>query len=169
MVNAEGQLYTIEGISAALILLLTAFIVVNTTSVYTQGDTHITDMQLEVIGSDALRIMNTAPNNTIGKTPLQTFIETDDSDSFRETYLNIVNNRTGTKPDRIQFIANVTYERPDASINSTPISMTHRMYGGEHAVRVSEWVVIEKRLPGCVFASCSGKHAVLVEVLLWRD
>ena len=45
MVNADGQLYTIEGIAAGLMLLMTAYIVVNSTSVYTPGDTHISDMQ----------------------------------------------------------------------------------------------------------------------------
>jgi hypothetical protein len=63
MVNYDGQLYTIEGVAAGLIMLMTAFIVVGTTSVYTPGDTHITDMQLEQMGSDALHMMN-APNSS---------------------------------------------------------------------------------------------------------
>ena len=62
MVNSDGQLFTIEGIAAGLIMLLTAYIVVSTTSMYTPGDTHISDMQLEQLGSDALRMMNT-PNS----------------------------------------------------------------------------------------------------------
>lgn len=169
MVNTDGQLYTIEGIAAGLILLLTAFIVVNSTSVYTLGDTHISDMQLEVMGSDAIAMMNTAPNSTIGKSPLQTIVEQDDSETFRTMFLNIVNNRTGPDPDRIQFMANVTYVRPDKSINSTPLGMTRSLTGGEHTVRVSDWVIVEKQFPDCSAQSCSGKHAVLVEVLLWRD
>ena len=48
----DGQLYTIEGVAAALIMLMTAYLVVNATSVYTAGDTHINDMQLETLGSD---------------------------------------------------------------------------------------------------------------------
>ena len=47
MVNDAGQLYTMEGIAAGIIMLLTAYIVVSTTSIYTAGDTHIPDMQLE--------------------------------------------------------------------------------------------------------------------------
>ena len=45
MVNSEGQLFTIEGIAACLIMLMTAYLVLNATSVYTPGDTHINDMQ----------------------------------------------------------------------------------------------------------------------------
>ena len=35
MVNDAGQLYTMEGIAAGLIMLLAAYIVVSTTSIYT--------------------------------------------------------------------------------------------------------------------------------------
>ncbi|MDP2796211.1 MAG: hypothetical protein Q8N94_01705 [Methanoregula sp.] len=166
MVNTEGQLYTIEGIAAGLIMLMTAYIVVNSTSVYTMGDTHISDMQLEVLASDALKMMDTAPNSTPGKSPLQTIVETDDAGTFRTMFLNIVNNKTGSDRDRIQFVANVTYVRTDYSVNSTFLSDSGRpLFGGEHAVRVSEWVIVEKRFPD----DSSGKHAVLVEMLLWRD
>jgi hypothetical protein len=170
MVNADGQLYTIEGIAASLILLITAFLVVNGTSVYTPGDTHIADMQLEVTGSDALNMMNHAsnasPSGTVGKSPLQVMVENGDGNGFVTKYTNIVNNKTASGKDRIQFMANVTYVKSDGTVNmSTPLGIT----GGEHAVRVSQWVIVEKKpgqLPGSSFPI---KHAVLVEVLLWRD
>lgn len=166
MVNTDGQLYTIEGLAAALILLMTAFIVVNSTSVYTMGDTHISDMQLEVLGSDTLNMMKTAPNSTLSKSPLQTIVETNDAGTFRSMFLNITNNKTGAGRDRIQFAANVTYVKTDKSVNSTVLSDSGRpLVGGEHTVRVSDWIIVDKRFPG----DTSGKHAVLVEALLWRD
>ena len=58
MRNTDGQLYTIEGIAAALIMIMTAYLVVSATSVYTAGDTHISDMQLEALGTDALKVMD---------------------------------------------------------------------------------------------------------------
>ena len=65
MKNTDGgQLYTIEGFAAALIMIITAFLVVNATSVYTAGDTHINDMQLEALGTDALMMMGTPVNGT---------------------------------------------------------------------------------------------------------
>jgi len=166
MVNADGQLYTIEGVAAALILLLTAYIVVNSTSVYTAGDTHISDMQLEVVGEDALKMMNTAPNSSVDKTSLQTIVEAGDSEQFRTMFDTVVNVKAGTGRDRIQFMANVTCEQ-DGIVNSVPLSVSSHMFtGGEHAVRVSEWVIVDSS--GCTDPS-SGKHAVLVEALLWRD
>jgi len=166
MVNDDGQLYTIEGVAAALILLLTAYMVVNSTSVYTAGDTHISDMQLEVVGGDALKMLNTAPNSSVDKTSLQTIVETGDAAQFRAMFDTIVNAKTGTDRDRIQFMANVTCER-DGIVSSVPLSASSHMFtGGEHAVRVSEWIIVDSS--DCT-APSSGKHAVLVEALVWRD
>ncbi|PKG33553.1 hypothetical protein [Methanoregula sp.] len=169
MVNADGQLYTIEGVAAALILLLTAYIVVNSTSVYTMGDTHISDMQLEVVGDDALKMMNTAPNSSVEKTSLRTIIETGDAVQFQEMFDSIVNAKTGTGRDRIQFMANVTYERSDGTVGDVPLgASSHIFTGREHAVRVTEWVIVDSPCPLCSDVT-SGKHAVLVEALVWRD
>ena len=167
MVNADGQLYTIEGITAGLMLLMTAYIVVNSTSVYTPGDTHISDMQLEVLGSDALSMMNTAPNGSAAETPLQTIVETGDATTFSTLFLNTINRRADVEPDTIQFMANVTYVRPDNSVNSTPLSTSSRPFSGtEHAVHVSQWVVVDNKIPD---SNVQRKRAELVEVLLWRD
>jgi hypothetical protein len=169
MVNSDGQLFTIEGVAAALIMLATIYIVVNTTSVYTAGDAHISDMQLEVIGSDALKMMNT-PVNSVSKSPLAIIVENNDAAMFYTSFNNTLNNRTGTKSDTIQFMANVSYVKPDGTVNSTPLNMSRPLYGGEHAVHISQWVIIEnKQLPGWSAAYSNGKHAILVEVLLWRD
>lgn len=176
MVNADGQLYTIEGFAASLILLITAFLVVNSTSVYTPGDTHIADMQLEVTGSDALNMMNhvsnASPSGTVGKSPLQVIIENPDSANqtrFVTMFDNIVNNKTTSNKDRIQFTANITYENADTTINTiTPLGMTRNLSGGEHAVRVSQWVIVDCGDPPGTMANFR-KRAVLVEVLLWRD
>jgi hypothetical protein len=171
MVNEAGQLYTIEGIAAGLIMLLSAFIVVNSTSVYTAGDTHISDMQLEVIGSDALTMMNTAENSSHQKSPLQTIVEKDDAGRFVAMYADLVNNRTSGRPDHIQFLANVTCDNPSqpGEYNSTPLGKTRGLTGGEHAVRVSQWIMVDKQFPECHAQSCMGRHAALVEVYLWRD
>lgn len=59
MVNNEGQLYTIEGIAASLILLVTAYFVLGSTTVYSPGESHVTDLQLEQIASDTLLVLDT--------------------------------------------------------------------------------------------------------------
>ncbi|MDD1664391.1 MAG: hypothetical protein LUQ32_03470 [Methanomicrobiales archaeon] len=90
MVNERAQLYTMEGIAAGLIMLLTAYLVLGSTSVYTPGDTHITDMQLEQVGSDILRVMDT-PRTLTGslqpaRSDLELIVNTTDSLSFNNNF-----------------------------------------------------------------------------------
>jgi hypothetical protein len=170
MVNSDGQLFTIEGIAAALIMLMSVYIVVNTTSVYTPGDTHINDMQLEVIGSDALKMMNIPENGSVGKSPLADIVETNNGTAFYTLFNNTLNNWTETRANTIQFMANVSYVRTDMSINSTPLSRSRPLSGGEHAVHISQWIIVNKAGGLDILPDASpGKHAALVEVLLWRD
>jgi hypothetical protein len=170
VVNDEGQLYTIEGVAAALIMLLTAYLIVGATSMYTPGDAHISDMQLEVLGSDALTMMDIPPNGTVTASPLQQIIENDSygGGQFRVMFMNYTNvSGYGPKHD-IQFSANYTYRVPaDATLMSVNINSSRYLTGGEHAIRVTKWVIVNKKLPPDT--GVLGRRAVLVEVLLWRD
>ena len=166
--NDTGQLYTIEGFAAGLIMGITAYLVVNATSIYTAGDTHINDMQLETMGSDALTMMGTpvniTENNNMNST-LQRIIETGNGNLFHTKFLELVNNNaTGPKED-IRF--NATYScSKDGDINYVNInSSSHILTGIEHPVRVTKWVIVDPPGTDCR----SGEQAVLVEVLLWRD
>jgi hypothetical protein len=85
MVNASGQLYTMEGIAAGLIMILTAYLVLGSTSVYTPGDTHITDMQLEQVGSDILKIMDT-PGNLTAPSELEQIVAANDGARFEQLF-----------------------------------------------------------------------------------
>jgi hypothetical protein len=176
MTNSDGQLYTIEGFAAALIMVITAFLVLNATSVYTAGDTHINDMQLEAIGTDALNVMGTPINNTEsinGDSTLRTIIEEPDSaiksQMFRTTFLELVNvNGTSPKQD-IQFVATYTCRDISTSeMRSNPISYSRNLTGGEHTVRATKWVIADTT--SVISDACNrNNQAVLVEVLLWRD
>ena len=166
--NDGGQLYTIEGFAAALIMIITAFLVVNATSVYTAGDTHINDMQLEALGSDALRVMDT-PASKDEPSMLQSIIEDNDIGdnnlTFGTTFSSLVNNKTGSGRDHIQFTTNVSYYNiAQGSVDSYLLNYTRNPSGGEHPVRATKWVIVNK-----VGNSYSSPRAVLVEVLLWRD
>lgn len=171
MVNDQGQLYTIEAVAAGLIMLLTAYVAVSSTSVYTSGDAHISDMQLEVVGYDALHMMDIPPNITVTKSPLQQIVESNPPDGIRfgDMFDKIVNNRTSlSKSDRIHFNASYTYRKSDDSIQIEYLNSSRFLTGGEHTVRATKWVIVQKNLPGSGPASNSNR-AVLVEVLLWRD
>ncbi len=166
--SEEGQLYTIEGIAAGLIMIMTAYLVVSATSVYTAGDTHISDMHLEQIGTDALMAMDTPPDiYTISN--LSAFVRDDNGEGFKKMFLNITNNRTLSGPDHIQFTASYTCRNNvDNSIASYPLSFSRNLSGGEHAVRVTKWVIAKKNVCGNNYFPVQDR-AVLVEVLMWRD
>jgi hypothetical protein len=184
MKNTDGQLYTIEGFAAALIMIATAYLVVNATSVYTAGDTHISDMQLEALGSDALTIMGTPTDTTMflsNTSPLKEIIKTDDGEKFKLVFFNLTNSQSGTidytkvgsTMDYIQF--NASYSCRDTTNNKSlyyPISNSRNLTGGEHTVKATKWVIVDKPAsainPFCGSTSQQDR-AVLVEVLLWRD
>jgi len=170
MVNTNGQLYTIEGFAAALIMIITAYLVVNATSIYTAGDTHISDMQLEALGTDALMAMGTNESQ-LSMSPLRTIIEGtpvgNNNATFGANFSYLINNRGNSDPDHIQYIANYSYRNiADNSVNSAFINASRNLSGGEHAVRATKWVVVNKQLPG---DSVVQNRTVLVEVLMWRD
>jgi len=169
MVNGEaGQLYTIEGIAAGLLMIMTAYLVVSATSVYTAGDTHISDMQLEQLGSDALRIMDT-PENKTSPSKLEMIITSSDWASFNTTFLNLANSRTESDKDHIQYSASYTCRNlVDNSTASYFMTSSRNLTAGEHAVRVTKWVIVNKNVCGNNFFPIQDR-AVLVEVLMWRD
>lgn len=171
MVNDRGQLYTMEGVAAGVIMLLTAYIVVSTTSVYTAGDTHIPDMQLEQLGSDVLAMMDT-PNAKGGqKSDLVTYIVTTNKSDFRATFSNYCNMRTGSD-DNLKMNAYVSYRDKDSNtVKSYALDELDLTTGRENAVRVTRWVQLPwkpSNLPAGVTDFNDRPQAVLVEVLLWR-
>jgi hypothetical protein len=168
MKNSDGQLYTIEGFAAALIMILTAFLVVNATSVYTAGDTHISDMQLEALGTDALMTMDTN-ESSLTMSPLANIIQNGtpaDYAYFGTTFGSLINNRIQSGTDHIQFSATYTCRNNDNSIASIPLSHSRNLSMGEHAVRVTKWVIVDA--PVCDLPATKPR-AVLVEVVMWRD
>ena len=166
MLNTDGQLYTIEGFAAALIMIATAYLVVNATSVYTAGDTHINDMQLEALGTDALKVMD-IPVSRYEHSMMQDIIENGNHLAFGSNFSYLINNKTGQNSDHIQYTASYSYRNTtDNSVSSALINSSRKLSGGEHAVRATKWVVVNKQLPGDITVR---DRAVLVEVLMWRD
>jgi hypothetical protein len=172
-VNCDGQLFTIEGIAAGLLMIMTAYLVVSATSVYTAGDTHINDMQLEQLGSDVLMIMDT-PEMKDGKSPLQEIIEVTpvgtENATFGYMFIDLINNRVGTTNDHIQFTASYTCRIDPGTdiVSNNSLYHSRNLTGGEHAVRVTKWVTVNKG-PLLFCGTTNTDRAVLVEVLMWRD
>ncbi|WP_292405060.1 MULTISPECIES: DUF7288 family protein [unclassified Methanoculleus] len=166
MVNDAGQLYTMEGVAAGLIMLLTAYIVVSTTSVYTAGDTHIPDMQLEQLGSDVLAMMDT-PDAAGGESRLVEFVNENKGPEFKNAFLNYCNATTSGTLDNLHMSANVTYRDDDAIKEHQFVEPDETWTGRESAVRVTRWVQLDYQSSRTHYDKTRAQ-AVLVEVLLWR-
>ena len=71
--------------------------------------------------------------------------------------------------DYIQFTASYTCrDMTTNNVTSNPLSYSRTLTGGEHTVRATKWVIVNKTVCGNNFIPIKDR-AVLVEVLLWRD
>jgi hypothetical protein len=179
MVSKEdGQFYTMEGIAAAVLMVLTAFLVMSTTSVYTPGDAHIIDMQLEQVGYDALKMMDTQNTYSETQSDLEYFIKNasdpTNKNKFTDEFLYLINttaliNSTDYHSDNIYFEADIYYRLSNDTIRKYSFTHSERSFtGNENAVRVSRWVFITKTNPSNNPFE-SRNQTVLLEVLLWRN
>jgi hypothetical protein len=176
MVNDHAQMYTLEGFAAGVLMLITAYLVLGTTTVYTPGDVHIAEMQLEQLGSDALAMMD-LPNYNDGTNELEDII-TDSTNSearFRAAFLANLKRltwSTDTCVDDLQFNASVYYRTASGEVASYPLAHSERsgLVSREPAVRVSRWVSVDathiSEIP--VAGDRRNPQLLLVEVLLWR-
>jgi hypothetical protein len=186
MVKDGAQLYTMEGIAAGLIMLLTTYLVLGSTSVYTPGDTHLTDMQLEQVGSDILKIMDTPRNLTNSLRPNQSdlglMVNTTDQQGFNTSFLgtylnnpNIAAYATKSGSTRIQIKATVWF-RNQSFLQSyllyAPPGNLGNFSAREPGVRVTRLVHLSGKPTG-LDPTASGDmknrpQEVLVEVLMWE-
>jgi len=190
MVDRDGgQLYTMEGIAAALIMLVTAWIVLSTTTMYTPGDTHISDMQLEQLGTDTLAMMDT-PNSTMdhrnATSDLQKFVKNNYNSTtnpagndqtgqklFNAMFLSYADATTGKTIDHLQYSAMVYYRNATTPTGSYSFGQSRNLTPGDHAVRVTRWVLVDdsnglSRTPAGQDILDHRNQEVLLEVLLWR-
>ena len=170
MVGDDGQLYTIEGVAASVLILTTVYLVLSSTTIFTPAETHINDMQLEQLGNDVLAVMDMSLSwNTTGspypKSPLELYVETGNGIAFGDQFRFLANQTTGDRKDNIKIRANIFY-RNGNQVKSTPFFQSDEYYN-ENAVTVSRWVNVDNsaatnpNLP-------PKKQTVLLEVLLWR-
>lgn len=168
MVDDRGQLYTIEGVAASILILITTYIVLSSTTVLTPGDSHIADLQLNQLGNDALAIMDIPHFDAAGtEVNLSRYIENYQEDDFRKSLDYYLNTLPGGNEDRVNFTAEVFYRTDSDVIDSYDFSPVP--YYRENAVKVTRWVYLSKipsNNPGGM--TVNRPRVVLLEVLLWR-
>lgn len=180
MVNESGQLYTIEGFAAALLLVFTVYLILSGTNILTPGDTHINDMQLEQLGNDALAVMDlsetygTGDPYTAKKSPLENYVMTNNYTGFKEVFNKTVNEQyDGNDTRTLSFSADVLYRDGSNNIASYHFADSNLVTGTENAVKVSRWVHLSGK-PNNLGAPENSDmrdapQSVLLEVALWRD
>lgn len=174
MVNDHGILYTIEGITAGILMITTAYLILSTTSIYTPGDTHISDMQMEQLGNDVLAVMDTPPSAIQNKSNLTIYIEAvNGAPAFQSEFLALATTKGNLEKwnwsDRIKFSSTVFFQDNDV-IGSYPFAHSGDLTGSEHLVKVTRRVLITDA------TNLTSQHgmidrprSVLLEVLMWRD
>ena len=190
VMNDEGQLYTIEGITAGIIMLLTAYVVFSTGFVFTPGDAHIADMQLQQLGYDALLVMDTPDSIDDEKSRLRELIAISDRTTFTNEFNTYLSKGTGasymedpatfTVDSRTQWNATIYY-RDKQSDQIYSYSFGNSSYGGdfvtrEPAISVTRYVYLEDKPSNLNLISSEAQskmddnedQMVLLEVLLWR-
>jgi hypothetical protein len=169
MVDDSAQLYTMEGIAAAFIILATAYLVAGTTSVYTPGDSHITDMQLEVLGNDVLAVMDTPVSGTATESNLTRYAREWNTIGFGTEFGSLLNAKVaGT--DNLQFTTEISYRNTSGVVTTGDFGTPATGSGYEQAVRVTRLVTIPGKPTGVGTPGDfrTDKQAVMVEVLIWR-
>jgi hypothetical protein len=168
MVNDSGQLYTIEGVAAGILMVVTAYLAISSTTVLTQQDVHIIDMQLQQLGNDALAMMDTPDNYDAGTSNLSEIINTTDTVKFRNEFLGYLNSTTSTGTENNIYSYSATIYYRNISDQIRPLPFDESAYYRENAVKVSRWVYLPDFNNTSQPDMRSGNQSVLLEVLLWR-
>lgn len=175
MVNNSGQIYTIEGVAAGILMVFTAYLVINSTTIITPQDIHITDLQIEQLGNDALAVLDT-PNSSIynpnpdeSRSLLQHQIENDGGEAFGQNFSLIINSKVSPdETDNLKYNATICYrDIGSGEIRIVPFNCSSE-YFRENAVNVKRWVYINPAGRLNPFNLDQRDQVVLVEVLLWR-
>ncbi len=175
MVNQEAQLYTIEGVAASILVLTTVYLVLSTTTVFTPGETHIYDMQLEQLGNDVLAVIDVNatyvdPEQPYPKSPLERYVQNPDPTGFDHDFLELCNNLTGNRRDTISYNASIVY-RNETTGSVAGVNFAGSEYHRENAVKVTRWVNIDNSAGNWTLMDPRMDRriqTVLLEVLLWR-
>lgn len=176
MVTDEAQLYTIEGISAALLMVITAYLILSSTSILTPGDTHISDMQLEQLGNDVLKMMDTAEEfDETGVTiyeKKQSYLEEElskdlsDPEDFTTDFIDKFREYAGDDDKKVKvFLVTSYWDGSEIkTVGCWDASVAPPFTGRDHYVTVTRWVHLNDPAwdPG-------NAKTVLLEVYLWRD
>lgn len=166
----SGQLFTIEGLTAALIMIASAYLVLGTGMVFTPGDAHISDMQLQQLGNDALLMMDTKDTSD-GENRLVSIVYNASPDrptkneaarsEFDLAFTDYLRKNTGStaQVDSLRY-SSAIYSVSGGDVIPTEFANNGDNFGRNPAVRCGRYVS----------TNWDGADTVeRLEVLIWRD
>lgn len=155
--NDSGQLYTIEGVAAAIMMVITAYLIISSASIFTPQEKHVAQMQLEQLGHDALVVMDT-PSENGTPSNLSNAIVYWNEGWFRDNYTELINSKTDGATDTLKYNVSIYYRDGTGTVSEV---LVPEDYYRENAVKVTQWAYVD--------SGPLQDKIVLVEVLLWRD
>ncbi len=181
-----GQLYTVEGVAAGILIIVTTTFILGSTTILTPAETHISDLQMEVLGTDLLACMayNESYGND-GSGPLQMAIVTGSAiplpggynNTTFNSYLNLnlnnenvngkIMNLSGWNYSKINYCMDISYLGPTGTITTKELAKSVTPFEMNHINTASYWILIPQR--GYVFDASTDPTNVRVEMKLWRD
>ena len=183
VMNDEGQLYTIEGVTAGIIMLVTAFTIFNSGIVYTPGDAHISDMQIQQLGYDALLMMDTPGEMApLSASPLALMIlnksKINPDTEFVHSFPYYLSLGTGTTDivDSLEYNATIYHrvthggvEKVQSYLFSSSPNSEVSLLTREPAISVTRYMWLPRSPTGYGASEYDNeKQLVLLEVLIWR-
>ena len=148
-------------------MVVTAYLVLSDTTIFTPQESHITDMQLEQLGHDALVVMNTPQENGTFSN-LSNALTYNNTDWFRGNYSTLVNSRVYQKDDSLKYNVNYYFVNHATDQTEKIEFISDPSYFRENAVKVTQWVNIDPSKAARPEIRNNQTSIVLAEVLLWR-
>ncbi len=123
--NDKAQIHTVEGIAASALMILTVMLVTKSSLIVTPQSELTMDVQLKQTASDALAVLDMAPEPTLRKNLTQLVAGWDMTNATPETNsLPALNNQIHN------LLNNVVYNVDFAYVNETGLTVRHAIING---------------------------------------
>ncbi|WP_042705242.1 DUF7288 family protein [Methanomicrobium mobile] len=173
-----GQLFAMEGLIAAAIMITAAYLALGTVILPANADMHVSEMQLKQIGDDLLHMMD-VPDGNGGTGYLESVVynaspnrgpvaNSQAGAAFNATFINYLRKSTGAtiNADTLRYSAAIYCVDDSGEVVRLPFANYGDNTGRNPSVCCARYVAAND---WGLIGQSSSDTAVRLEVLLWRD
>ena len=173
-----GQLFAMEGLIAAAIMITAAYLALGTVILPANADMHVSEMQLKQIGDDLLYMMD-LPDGNGGTGYLESVVynaspnrgpvaNAQASAAFNAAFMNYLRKSTGAtiNPDTLRYSAAIYCVDDMGEVIRLPFANYGDNQGRNPSVCCARYVAADD---WGLIGQSSSDTVVRLEVLLWRD